>query len=618
MKMHHGVPGYLALLAALVLSAAVLSCSAQPGAVAGPAERAIAWTPVYGSSGAGVSLARTARGIEVVLASVPTSGTFLNISLPDGMALGAQDWRGAGQVLRLAAAVPGGVELGAVPLPDYTGATVTVRLALVPSARNASMPPTGAGNVITDLSVSDAGAGQVTLAWTQTNAGDYNFDGFVSVPDLVPLAAHFGQVYDRQAPGADQLTAYWIDGNADGQLGVGDVTAIAVNYYAYIHGYNIKHNGVLSGQVGRSQATPRPGLPPRYRMSVAGTAADSWVVVVTDGQGVEGADSAGGTGPTDLRTTLNITGLDLFSLYGVDSGPFAPGRFGLRVIEPIDIVDRTPVGKVALAPGTATGTVVGLVRAKRYLVDLIYAPVVDLGTGTPKSPSGFHGTSAVDPGAIVVTSVPFYLPPGDQPVELDAAIDLLPNPAGGYFVQLSASLVAPGDDPATVGIVEDGYTRSYVSRLDYRGGLVSRDTDSNGSFEDEAELGDDNRDCVSESGIEQVVEDDEHEDDEREELELEGVISAFDEAAGLLTLVNVTSETDPGLPSTLTLHFSESAQFEEKIRNDSGDIEQDLDPGMLQPGDFVEATPYALTQGAGGPADSYWLHELKRVIDNRT
>ncbi len=68
----------------------------------------------------------------------------------------------------------------------------------------------------------------------------------------------------------------------------------------------------------------------------------------------------------------------------------------------------------------------------------------------------------------------------------------------------------------------------------------------------------------------------------------------------------------------MTLRFSETTRFEEKIREDSGDIEQNLDPGTLVLGDSVEAKPYALTQGAGGPADSYWLHELKRVIDNRT
>ncbi len=180
----------------------------------------------------------------------------------------------------------------------------------------------------------------------------------------------------------------------------------------------------------RSQATPRPGLPPTYSFSLAGAVADTWVVAVTDGLGVEGADSAGGTGPTDLRATLSISGLDLFSLYGVDSGPFGPGRFGLRVIEPIDIVDRLPIGRVTLAPATATGTVVGLVRGKRYLLDLIYAPTVNLATGAAKAPAGTHGASAVDPSAIVISSVPFYLPPGDQPVDLSAAIDLPAQPRG--------------------------------------------------------------------------------------------------------------------------------------------------------------------------------------------
>jgi hypothetical protein len=607
-----GLPSLIASLALVVLGGA---CSAGPGLTAA---REVAWTAVYGSSAAGVAATREQDRVLVTLATVPARGVFIRLELPAGRQLHGQSWRNAAGVLHLAAPVPGGVELGAAPLAGYDGAAVTAMLTLAPATHSASMPPTGTANVIHDLSVADAGAGQVTLAWTQINAGDYNFDGFVNVADLVPLAAHYGQTYDRLGAGADLLSAYWIDGNADGQLGLADLTAIAANYYAYIHGYNIKKNGVLSGQVNRSQATPRPGLPGRYSFNIAGTTADAWVVAVTDGQGVEGADSAGGAGPTDLRTTLSITGLDLFSLYGVDSGPFGPGRFGLRVIEPIDIVDRFPVGKVTIAPGTTTGSVAGLVRGKRYLADLIFAPVVNLATGAPKAPAGIHGASAVDPSAIVISSVPLYLPPGDQPVDLDAVIELQPNPAGGFFVKLTATLASPGDDPTTLAIVENGYTRSYTSRLDYRNGLVSRDTDANGSFDDEAQLGDDNRDGLSASGVKQVVDDDDHSAAEREELELQGDISAYDETAGILTLTNVTSETTPGLPGVMTLHFAETTRFEERVRTDSGDIIQDLNPGALQPGDRVEATPYALTQGAGGPADSYWLHELKRVIDNRT
>jgi hypothetical protein len=608
----------ITLFMALVCLSALSACGAGAGAPSPAAAGPTQITPLYGSSVAGVELHSTVSSIQLGFNKPGPRGVFLRLDLPAGMTLGAQTWGHDAQVLHLAAPVPGGAEIGVVALPGFGGGAVSASFDVVPQAHQASMPPVGAGNVIHDLNVAGAGAGQVTLSWTQMNAGDYNFDGFVNVADLVPLAVHFGQSYDRQAAGADQLSNYWIDGNADGQLGIADMIAIGANYYSYIHGYDIKKNGALAGQMNRSLATLRPGLPPRYSMNIAGAVTDSWVVAVVDGAGVEGADSAGGVGPIDLQATLNITGLNLFSLYGVDSGAFGPTRFGLRVIEPIDIVDRTPRGRATIAAGTPTATVNGLVRGTRYLVDLIYAPVVNLATGAPKTPAGVHGASAVSPGDLVVTSVPFYLPPGDQPVQLNAQIDLLPNPAGGYFVKLAATLSTPGDDPTTLGIVENGYTSSSVTRLVYKDGVVSRDTDQNGSFDDEAQLADANRDCISESGVEQVVDDDNHGDGEREELELSGVISAFDEAAGTVTLTGVTSETTPGLPATMTLHFAETTRFEERVRTDGGDITQDLVPGTLKAGDNVEATLYALTQGAGGPADSYWMHELKRVIDNRT
>ncbi len=195
---HHHI-NLLCLLTVLGLSAMLCACSAGPAPLPALAGRAVAYTALYGSSADGVTLRRTADGLELTLAGVPAGGAFLRVSLPQGTTLGAQQWSNDAQVLHLAAPVPGGAEVGAVPLPGYSGGAVTARLALVPSAHQASMPPTGSGNVIPDLSVSDAGAGQVTLAWTQINAGDYNFDGFVNVADLVPLAAHYRP--DLRPPG---------------------------------------------------------------------------------------------------------------------------------------------------------------------------------------------------------------------------------------------------------------------------------------------------------------------------------------------------------------------------------------------------------------------------------
>lgn len=62
------------------------------------------------------------------------------------------------------------------------------------------------------------------LSWRYTLSGDYDLSGEVGIPDITPIALHYGAVV-----GDDDLEA-WIDGDGDGVIGVPDVTVIARNF----------------------------------------------------------------------------------------------------------------------------------------------------------------------------------------------------------------------------------------------------------------------------------------------------------------------------------------------------------------------------------------------------
>lgn len=582
-------------------------------------------TALAGSSLDGVDLMLAGDRAAVSIDRLPDQGSFFRLSTAPGLGIGELTWSSDG-VLAAAFAVPGGAEIGVVPLSGYSGEPVMLDLQLAAGTKTASVPPVGDYNVI-DLGVTEAGAGQTRLSWVQVNVGDYNFDGLVNVSDLTPVGQLFNETYDRGAVDADQQRQYWVDGNGDGVINVSDITAIGQNYGAFVAGYNVRHNGTTLGDgsapsVGASEAQPRSGLPPLYEVVLDGAPSDAWAVVAVDNKGVEGSGSGGIVGDINLRANIDLSGIDLFDLTGNNLGPFDPGKIGTRVIDPIEIVANERFNVQPLGSETSSGSVfnfAGLPAGQTLFLDVYYLPAVNLSTGAPRTPASVHTASAVDPSDYDICAVPFKLPAADEMVDIDLDIHIVTNPDGGYFVEVVAVVTMPGDNPATPA-VENGYTLSYHVRLAYAEGLLSNDTDDNGDFADEAQLVDSDHDCVSHSRLEQEIDDDHYDGDDREELEIEGVVSAYDEGAGTITLTGAASEENPSLvlPDPLLLGFSELTRFEERVRTDTEDYEQDLDPSVLTAGDPVEVSLYRLDDTEGTLPVKYWIEKIKRVDDQRS
>jgi outer membrane protein assembly factor BamB len=98
-----------------------------------------------------------------------------------------------------------------------------------------SIAPVGPLCKVTDLAAASNPAGtQATLTWTEVLGGDCNNDGQVSISDLQPIAAHYGEA--SSGPGSP---AYLADANGDGEVGIADLQPVAANYMAQLAGYQV-------------------------------------------------------------------------------------------------------------------------------------------------------------------------------------------------------------------------------------------------------------------------------------------------------------------------------------------------------------------------------------------
>ena len=508
-----------------------------------------------------------------------------------------------------------------VPLDSYQGTAVSVSL-VTGVAKELSVPPVGAQNVISDLVLTDAGAGQVLLEWTQVNVGDYDLNGEVNIADITPIVLNFQDSYDVLSPEALANPLYWVDGKHDGEINISDITPIGLHYGSTVVGYNIRQNGaVLSGSptVAASEGIQGGGLPSRFSIVLPGLITDSWRVTPVDYEGLEGADSDGNTGPLDLLANIDISGQLLLDFDGLNPGGLTPDKITGRVIIDVEEVNSVTIGDLTDTPTTGAFEVYNIDVSPNRTVyfQVLYLPLIDLATGGNRVVSGVKRGSAVAENLMELATIPLKIPGGAIPVVLDASINLgAVNPDGGFYVHLDTSITYPGDDPGTPEL-ETQYTVNKRIRLDVLNGVVSVDTDGNGDFEDEAQLADDDNDCLSSRSAEQENDHHEYDNDERYEIEIEGFISAFDEAAGMITLINAIQDGGEPIeiPVPWTLFFSENTQFEEKVKVDGGDdIERNIDPSTLRVGDEVEVDLYLLEDNAGLVPTKYWIEKIERRI----
>ena len=136
--------------------------------------------------------------------------------------------------------------IAALPLPDGVDAALwrqlTSALAQQVAARQSSVnaPQLPRPSELTyDPSTHE-------LSWAYALAGDYDQDGQVTVADLVPLAQHFGEhtqpsiANGAPPPGFDygSIQAV-IDGDCNGQLGLGDLTVLGQQLGARVERYGL-------------------------------------------------------------------------------------------------------------------------------------------------------------------------------------------------------------------------------------------------------------------------------------------------------------------------------------------------------------------------------------------
>lgn len=145
-----------------------------------------------------------------------------------------------------AQAVPAGVDAGLYAelkagLKRELAAKGVAELTPGPPADDASQAP---------LSWNEATA---TLSWYYFSSGDYDQNGEVSVSDLTPLGVHFGKraaaetrsVIDQLAGGPQAapfgLTAIEavVDGDANGEIGITDITPVGQYFYRRVTSYRV-------------------------------------------------------------------------------------------------------------------------------------------------------------------------------------------------------------------------------------------------------------------------------------------------------------------------------------------------------------------------------------------
>ncbi|MEP0814941.1 MAG: hypothetical protein HRF49_09795, partial [bacterium] len=177
-----------------------------------------------------------------------------------GKSLKSRIWNAAGKfvlIFMLIAAVAGcgkshdRAELSQAPsydtqreLVSYLSKALQQKLIELGTAnRTASVLPTEDAGKVTDLAYDPASK---TLSWSYRNTGDYDLSGEVGVSDVTPIALHY--LADAGDGLGDDPLEQWIDGDGSGEIAVGDVTPIALGYMSQVYGYRFFTSQVIDGE----------------------------------------------------------------------------------------------------------------------------------------------------------------------------------------------------------------------------------------------------------------------------------------------------------------------------------------------------------------------------------
>lgn len=573
----------------------VLGCAGR-GAIL--EQQQLSLQPISGTTPNEIEARQVGDSIVLQITELDSDGTFVQLELPEGKTVSNEEWRGDESVLHLVVPVGGVAEIGVVPLSTYSGQAVNAKLSLGPASKSVQTPPQGARGEVTDLTVSYSREGYVTLQWTEVNNGDYDLNGEVSVSDLTPLGVHFMETYDASAPDAHLNPLYWIDGDRNGEINQADITRIGANYKSTIGGYTVLRDGLVTPDPmaflptcrrdSEHYVTLRAGLPPFYTIELVGFIDEPWQVVPVDRDFREGPDpgtNLSDASLVDLSGDVEVSGAPLLDLRTANMSGVSGSYEILRIIEPSEIVNSYEIGeRLALeAQGTpyffdsSEGRFVEVPREQAMLLEVIYVPAVDLATGVAKS-------GPVTADDIVITAIPFRLPKSNESVsppvaDIDAQIELEEKPGGGYYVIVHMVLTTYDTNNH-----HDNVTES-TTRLDYATGVLSRLSEPGGDYDFEAELTDEDRDGISESHLEELLQFDIYSVYWNIGVKITGTIAAYDEGAGVIQLDDAVQTAGNFDLGDIEVRFAELTQFGEIDPEGDWQSPDPVDPSDLQVGD---------------------------------
>ena len=562
--------------------------------------------PLYSSQTSSVYARATTNGLDIHIGSVSKDGVFFAVPM-GAVSISSEQWTGDSKLLHLAVPYRGRLEIGVYPLRGYAGNEVTATIQINHAARQVSRPPFGSINKVTDLTVTELNAGQVRLAWTEVNTGDYNLDGIVNLQDLAPLGMYFG--LKSSDPGWDVVRI--ADGDKNGIINISDLTPLGANYYSEVAGYIVKRGAPGDPPTWQAVATLSrgdfvdPPYPPHYVFDTDGTVTDLWSVAPIDSTDSEGVSSdKAALDRIDVSSSISYTGSDLWLFDDGAFGSSALKKFAMRVIVPGDVPTRDPIVP-PIDAGLGMMQFNGLPRQTALMLDYVYAPVINPATGENTTPD-----------YRLITSVPFALPFAEQQLQMHADIQLVQNLSGSpaYWVDsyVSQDLL--------------GFTRH--TRQDLYNNLIACDTTGDSGFLDEAWLYDSDNDGVSEALLRRLQQYDTYVANgsgQSQEVTLIAVVKSTNAVSfGILGLDSVY-EVIQALPQPLyapldlsQLNFTEQTNFAELFfAGQPGEHEGNFDPATLKAGDnlIVHGVRLLLNDPKPEQPPVYWADRILRKVN---
>ncbi|MBN2082809.1 hypothetical protein JW859_11480 [bacterium] len=606
----------ITLVGILLLS--IYGCAGNGGSLP---DRQVSLRPVENLPLDGISVSQSGDQIALSFQQLPERGRFASLVVPDGFTISDVTWSEEESTLHLAVPVATGADFGIVPLSSYSGAEITASLSLVEGAKQTSQPPALRFSKAEDFTISYQDEIHIVAEWTEANIGDYDLNGIVTVADLTPLGRNYGIEYNINATNAPQNPLYWIDGSRDGFIGIYDLTMIGQNYGSSVGGYMLYAEGKqvddpqgywpTCQRIDTGRVTMRDGLPPYYRIVLPGHITEDWELAPVDfnyglGEDSEDNRSAGRT-PT-VTINLELEGIPLFDQFYAHSDQSDNPFEYLRVIDPADIVDSMqiderleiqPIGQVYFnSNGQAR---LFNVPIGEMLLEVVYAPAVDLATGAAKS------ASMLSPADYQISALLINLntPVEGVPTGLDWTINMVENPEGGYFATQTLN--------TTGSLMVD----KTPTRVDYRTGTISRLSGMSGDYNYEAALGDSDGDGVSEARLAQELDLDLYQAIWTLGKKYIGTINSFDETAGELILVDAAEVTTGGetpIAGDLLIYFSELTTFGEIEVGGDYNNSNALDPSSLAVGDDLVLGVYILNNEDLDLPTKYWANVIVRQL----